>query len=367
MYARLLARHTLVALAGLAIAFTALMVLGSAPAFGDQVTCGETITKDTTLDNDLIDCPGDGIVIGADRITLDLNGHTIDGVGTAGPPPYGYGILSGSSNLFDPGHSDVTIENGTIQQFGAAGIHLGGHGQETADRIRHVTVSENTNGIEVYSNGNSIEESLLVSNYGAIGVDSSDYNSIIGNVIYGNGGGIAIGGKYGAAFNRVIRNRITGNFGPGMSLDIDGGGDEVILNVISQNGGAGISMFASFYDRIEHNLVKDNGGPGISITSSEERHHAQGSVFEDNKLLHNSGEGISIGPYSLRNLLDGNMAIGNADDGLKILSPSTTVTGNRALHNAAFGIEAVPGVTDGGGNRAFGNGHPLQCLNIVCN
>ena len=31
-----------------------------------HVSCGETITKDTKLANDLIDCPGNGLVIGAD-------------------------------------------------------------------------------------------------------------------------------------------------------------------------------------------------------------------------------------------------------------------------------------------------------------
>jgi hypothetical protein len=29
----------------------------------------------------LVDCPNNGIAIGADNITLDLNGHTIDGDG----------------------------------------------------------------------------------------------------------------------------------------------------------------------------------------------------------------------------------------------------------------------------------------------
>jgi hypothetical protein len=37
------------------------------------------------LHNDLTNCTTDGLVIGADNITLDLNGHTIDGVQT-GPP-----------------------------------------------------------------------------------------------------------------------------------------------------------------------------------------------------------------------------------------------------------------------------------------
>jgi hypothetical protein len=41
----------------------------------------QTITRDTTLDSDLLDCRGDGTVIGADNITLDLNGHAIAGLG----------------------------------------------------------------------------------------------------------------------------------------------------------------------------------------------------------------------------------------------------------------------------------------------
>ena len=37
------------------------------------------------------------------------------------------------------------------------------------------------------------------------------------------------------------------------------------------------------------------------------------------------------------------------------------------LTGAFLGIKAVVGVSDLGGNWAFGNGDPLQCLNIVCN
>ena len=54
----------------------ALLALQPAAASGQPVACGQVITEDTTLENDL-SCPGDGIVIGADGITLDLNGHTV--------------------------------------------------------------------------------------------------------------------------------------------------------------------------------------------------------------------------------------------------------------------------------------------------
>jgi hypothetical protein len=46
-----------------------------------QVQCGDVITTDTRLSRDLNNCPADGVIIGASRVTLDLDGHTIDGVG----------------------------------------------------------------------------------------------------------------------------------------------------------------------------------------------------------------------------------------------------------------------------------------------
>ncbi len=51
------------------------------PSSASHLACGDTITADTTLDSDLTGCPSNGIVIGADDITLDLNGHTIAGDG----------------------------------------------------------------------------------------------------------------------------------------------------------------------------------------------------------------------------------------------------------------------------------------------
>ena len=51
------------------------------------VSCGDTITRDTTLRHDLTDCVGNGLVIGADNIKLDLNGHTLDGNDADDPCP----------------------------------------------------------------------------------------------------------------------------------------------------------------------------------------------------------------------------------------------------------------------------------------
>jgi len=72
----------------------------------DTVSCGDTITSDTVLNHDLQSCSGNGIIIGADNITFDCNGHTIAG------DNYGndYGIYLANRN-------EVTVENCDIQGF----------------------------------------------------------------------------------------------------------------------------------------------------------------------------------------------------------------------------------------------------------
>ncbi|MBA2523047.1 MAG: hypothetical protein H0V25_06900, partial [Solirubrobacterales bacterium] len=66
----------------LTLTVVAVIALSRADAAAKQLSCGDTITTDTILESDLLDCPNNGIVIGADDITLDLNGHRIDGDGT---------------------------------------------------------------------------------------------------------------------------------------------------------------------------------------------------------------------------------------------------------------------------------------------
>src|SRR3954468_9415828 len=73
----------------------------AAPAFGAaRPACGDVITSNTTLRADLRDCPGDGLVIGADGITLDLNGHTIGGDAISGGDDVG---------IRDDGHHGAVI------------------------------------------------------------------------------------------------------------------------------------------------------------------------------------------------------------------------------------------------------------------
>ncbi len=60
----------------LAAAAAALLTVGASSALAKKqpVSCGQVITHSIHLSNDLTDCPGDGLVIGADHIRVDLGG-----------------------------------------------------------------------------------------------------------------------------------------------------------------------------------------------------------------------------------------------------------------------------------------------------
>jgi Right handed beta helix region len=119
----------------LALVVASFTVLGSSPALASHVRCGDAITTDTMLDSDLVSCPNNGLVIGADNITLDLNGHTIDGDGKLQED-------CGDEEICDTGvvndsHSGVTVEGGSVRNF-AVGVLVRG---ASSNRLRRLSAS----------------------------------------------------------------------------------------------------------------------------------------------------------------------------------------------------------------------------------
>jgi hypothetical protein len=424
MYARLLARHTLVALAGLAIAFTALMVLGSAPAFGDQVTCGETITKDTTLDNDLIDCPGDGIVIGADRITLDLNGHTIAGrfdnrfclydpsTGDYDDCPHQDGIDNSA------GHDWVVIENGELRNFETELRLVGANRNKLIALQVHRDVYPNQAPYNVPSTGiyvsrserNQVLRTMVGGGDPAILLSGSDRNtisdsSIVGSIARDRGDGIRL--VEGSDRNRLMHSKVDGDGGTGLLIedstrnvvaanDLNGrygnllshadhnvivgnvlnGGRETGLGLGESDGNVvrsnttSICRFLGYFVDGDANVLENNATSDCPIVVLGSGNVIRANTFTGNGPSHSPDfyyDGFRVEAGSTSTLVEDNVATGAFDDGIDIEAPGTLVRGNTANYNFDYGIEAVEGVIDGGGNRAFGNGNPLQCLNIVCN
>jgi hypothetical protein len=103
----------------LALGAAGVMIFGGGTAHAAKVGCGARITKDTTLHKDLVNCPNNGIVITADDVTLDLNGHTIDGNGAPDHNCDPVTHFCDSGIAFGKRHR-ITVEHGSVRQFEAA-------------------------------------------------------------------------------------------------------------------------------------------------------------------------------------------------------------------------------------------------------
>ena len=112
----------------LAAVVGALVVLSGADAANKQPSCGDTITVDTKLDSDLVDCPNNGLVIGADGVTVNLNGHVITGDGEefSECPKREFCDVGVLSDRYD----GVTVMNGATRGFNFGVAMAGSDGSE---------------------------------------------------------------------------------------------------------------------------------------------------------------------------------------------------------------------------------------------
>src|SRR4051812_22553598 len=110
-----------------------LLLAAPAPAKKTTVVCGQVITTDIQVANDLTNCPGSGLVVGAPGITIDLGNHTIDGDGS--------GADAGIDNT--AGHDGVTVLRGAVREFN---IGLAFVDSDDAD-IEQINADDNAGGV----------------------------------------------------------------------------------------------------------------------------------------------------------------------------------------------------------------------------
>ena len=333
----------------------------AAPDSLGPVRCGQTLVRSVSLRSDLAGCPGGGLVIGADNVTVNLNGHRVSTTATDT-----IGVDVGS-------HHGVTIRNGTISGF-ATGIQLDGaqhsrvsdvrlvdsvaggillvnseHNTITATHIFHTGADLNNSGILLYqSDRNRITSNVLTRNGDGIQLIRSSANVVVGNVSSDSGSGISL---YDAANGNTIAKNVTNeNSDTGILLDQHDDNNRIESNSASGNGFAGIGVGASAGNQVIHNAANHNLGAGIAVVDA-----ATGTLVLGNTASSNGGTPPGCTPDCP--LLN---------DGIYVDAAGTTLTRNSAHHNADLGIDAVASVVDGGRNRAIGNGNPAQCTGVVC-
>lgn len=263
----------------MAVAASALLLSGvttapaasAAEARGAELRCGAVVTTSIVLRADLTDCPNNGLVLAADNITVDLNGHTVDGDGALvgecpEDTPCDVGIVNAA------GHVGVTIKAGSVTGFRLGLLLVDGD----ENRLRHLSVSDNMGpGVLAVSSARlEVRSSLFTRNgvttdsAGLAAIDVTD-SLIKANRMSQNGDAGLF--TRNSSRNRVIGNTMSDNLHAG--IVVDGEGNTVSKNEVRRNGD-GIIAFGDD-NVVSRNVVEDavgcadECGIGISLEGGQ--------------------------------------------------------------------------------------------------
>jgi parallel beta-helix repeat protein len=227
------------------------------------VSCGDTITSNTTLTGNLTDCTGTGLEIGANSIVIDCAGYSI--TGSSGL--YGIDIYQQHS---------ITIKNCTIQGF-SEGINFD---QTYNDNFTRNIVSNNAFG-GISGNCNNTSITYNTANNEVNGLDISGYNNVIFNNIANNNSQVGLDLLYDS--NNVTNNTFNNNIQYGIAIG-PGSYNNIINNIVSNNSNYGIGVSNFTNNIITDNKVNYNNW-GIRFTSSSTNNVMTGNKFCSNTIL----------------------------------------------------------------------------------
>jgi len=207
-----------------------------------------TITKNTTLTANRTT----RIIIGADSITLNCDGHTITGSGTGS----GNGIKLVS-------RTGVTIRNCTVTNFDD-GIQINQSNNNTFENnLTHHNIQEGFD-IEDANTNNFVENTSRDNGRDGFDVGTSSSNTFTGNVATGNG--------------------TSGSGGNGIELDFSAS-NILTANTVNNNALNGFSLDSSSGNTFEGNTADNNTERGFQIETSNNgsfrNNHATGNANED--------------------------------------------------------------------------------------
>jgi parallel beta-helix repeat protein len=311
------------------------------------LSCGDAVTSDTTLTEDLHCTSGYvALEVFASNVTIDLNGFTLSGTADVA------GIRSS-------GYDSLTIKNGSIRGFWV-GVNTG----RTNDlEVSSITFYEVGHGV-IISQGNNADihdnDFIRTRNQGVFIVnrgqkETANRNIVNNNEFYEAQFGIEICGDQ--SDNNIITNNLlwkTVDYGIHLNHS-----DHNILrnNRVLDSDGTALRLNNSSYNRIESNSLREGAQTGISILAKAgDACLASGSTKSyKNTVLNNHsigfetgiilGLGVSKNANVMNNLISGNKIYNNH---LGILF-NLDSHNNNAVNNAYQGtIVAI--VDEGVGN-----------------
>ncbi len=256
--------------------------------------CGSTITTNTTLDTDLTGCPGTGLEIRTDGITLDCAGHTITGPGPRAIQ-FSTGILVRANNVtvsncnvtgFDFG-LDISPVGGLID-----GNEFWGNVEGAISRASGVTWSNNTFRDNLESGARS----------------TATGNVYTTNIAAGNGVAPALG-RAGDGFHipgdgaRLTGHTANDNFLKGIAIV---GADNVLVggdtpadgNTANNNSEYGIYLQTANNNTVSNNTATGNSLGGIRLQSLSTGNLVSSNQVFDNGLNPAAGRESSRPPLA---------------------------------------------------------------------
>jgi len=214
----------------------------SAVPLSTSLSCGQVIKQSVKLTANL-DCKTDGIIVGADSITIDLNGFTLSGPGEK----------SSKVGVMFADNDGVTVQGpGTIQNFQAGALFSGGED----NKISRVTFTENE--IAVFETGSknvAIEDNLMFGNSIGVAAHSSSGSKLTTNLFKSNDlAGVTL---VNSANNELSMNTIQGSVN-GIFLDGQSTKNNVNSNNVLQNRGVDLNNGNGLPTNINDNVFGDN-------------------------------------------------------------------------------------------------------------
>ena len=214
----------------------------SAVPLSTSLSCGQVIKQSVKLTANL-DCKTDGIIVGADGITIDLNGFTLSGPGEK----------SSKVGIMFADNDGVTVQGpGTIKSFQAGALFSGGED----NKISRVTFTENE--IAVFETGSKnvvIEDNLMFGNSIGVAAHSSPGSMLTTNLFKSNDlAGVTL---VNSASNELSMNTIQGSVN-GIFLDGQSTKNNVNSNNVLQNRGVDLNNGNGLPTNINDNVFSDN-------------------------------------------------------------------------------------------------------------
>jgi len=243
--------------------------IGPSPA--GPLSCGATITTNTIMTNDLLNCPQNGIIIGANNIRLDCADHLIDGDADG----ENAGVILNAK-------SGVTIQNCRITQFDA-GIYMVGGSKRNRIQKNTIYGTGQAGIVLMKSTYNQIANNIVDNNEGdGIYLEKqSDYNTLSDNTANNNVHGDGFELK--ESSHNTLTNNLANLNGNGFWIQVGATYNTLMGNLANENGWCGVTLGSASYNTLLGNVANENEKCGLWIFTTSHYNIIRGNEFARNE------------------------------------------------------------------------------------